>query len=228
MLAVRVVLLGRSEALFENYGQRFAVGVGILSRAEVDKLDLVVLCDENVIGRNVAVDKPELVHLHERIEYGAHDGEYLVDCDLAAAAVQILFERHAVEKLHNDIRRAVCGKEIAHIDHAGQVLYLGERARFFDEPPKSAVTRALVLLGIDNYLVVARDARYVAGGEVFLDGDLDALLKVPSEVGYTEAAFAERLAHEIAVLRAEHGALRQMVGRGGGVVRLVVAGQAHS
>ncbi len=122
------------------------------------------------------MDKPELMYLRKRIHDGAHNGKHFVNAYFSAFALQILFERHAVEKFHDDISRAVRRKEVADIDHARKVFNLGERARFLYKPFKTAVARGLVLLGVYNDLIVARDARNVARRKVFFKRDFNTLL----------------------------------------------------
>lgn len=228
LFAVRVVLLGRSKPLFQNDRQRFSVGVGIFGCAEIDELDFVELGYKDIVGRNIAVDKPDLVYLSKRVHNRAHYGKHFVRAYLAAAALQILFERHAVEEFHYNIRRSVSRKEVANIDDTGKIFYLCKRARFFHEPFQSAVACGLVLLGIDYYLIVACDARHVSGREVFFKRDFNTLLKIPSKVCDAETALAERFAHEISVLRTDHRALGQVMGRRRRIVGFVMTVCTHS
>lgn len=218
---MRAVLLFGGKALLQDNGERLAVEVRLLCRAEVDELDFVVFRYDYVVGRDVSVDKPEVMHFYERIHDGTHYAEYLVCGDFSALALHIFFERNSVQKFHDYVSGAVCGKEVAHVDYARKVLYLREIFRLVYKSLQAAVRSGLILFRIDYYVVGFRHSRDEAAGEVFLYGDLYAACEIPGKIGDSEAALAESLSEKIFAV--EHRPLRDVMRRRRRIVRALAA-----
>ena len=93
-----------------------------------------MLVQDDIAGRDVAVQQPGLVHrvqrLHNGIENCQHQGQVK-----AAALLDQILHRLAFDILHNDIRCAVFIEEVVHLHNCRDAAQTGERFRFLIEAP---------------------------------------------------------------------------------------------
>ena len=158
-------------------------------RAEVDEYGIAGLADDDVVGRDVAMQKIRLVNELERVEQRRDDAVELFLARRPAERLQPVLEALALLPVEHHVA-GVVGAEVAIDAHDVGVVELGERLRFLNEPVEApAVVSGAILrarCGLD-----AAGAGGDVAREVLLDGDEAGKRDLVGEVGDAEAAGAQ-------------------------------------
>ena len=221
------VLLFGGIAGFEDHRKALDVGLGDLPRrAEVQQLGAAVRQHHDVVGADVPVDDAPGVDVLQRADDRQQQADRLGGGQ-GAVRLQVFFQGHPVQEVHDDVGGAVLLAEVPHADDAGFLIEAGQHPRFAQEFFLVLVEGVPVGAqggeDVGGSLVVAVDiARHVE----FLDGDLHVQHGVPACIGDAEAALPQYAAHLVPLFDA--GAGRQVVGQGHITVCLKAAMPAHA
>src|SRR5262249_10396206 len=130
-------LLARRIAWREHRRQRRgAASHGRPRRAEIDKRWTARLVEQDVGGLDVTMQKALAMDLLQTVEQRPQDA---VDGGRieAPASRQTVFERIAVEQLHDDVGRPIRLEKVEKADDAGRAVQSGKRSALGDEAIKT-------------------------------------------------------------------------------------------
>ena len=204
-------LLRGGEAWREDGGHRLCATGDIGSgRTEIDQRRRTIGPQHDVGRLDVAVQEADAVDLLETIEQRRQD---LLDRGLRQArlARQALRKRLALEKLHDDIGRAVRLEEIVNPDDRRHMTQLRHGSRLVEEaaaPPDEILGhfgRARQHLGVT--LADRQPAR-----QVLLDRDVAMKLCIVATIGNAEAALAQHRQNLVAPDQESVGQRRVILG----------------
>ena len=167
-----VLLVGAVARLHERGDGLGVRGDLAACRAEVDEHRIARLADDDVVGRDVAMQEVGLVDQLERIEQRRQDGVELLLARRAAERLQPALEALALLEVEHHVA-GVVGAEVAIDAHDVRVIELGERLRFLDEAieapavvagavlasgarPRCLAARAAMSLGKYSLMVTSR------------------------------------------------------------------------
>ena len=203
LLAACAVLLRRRKARLEQNRHSLVLTAYVASRrAEVDQLDSAVICNDNILGTEVAVEDFLSVDLHQRAGNGDEHLLSVVRLHLASVFARVLSQIAAVEVFHNKIGGIILRKIIDNINDYRVILQLIKRFGFFNEL-FSAVGKDILGFFICQRIdtVRARIALRILGRHIFLDRAECIFVNILCDVGYAETASAEHLADHVAVIQ---------------------------
>ena len=124
-----------------RFGDR-PIGIGLAGRqlgeAEVENLHAVRRRDEQIVRLDVAVHDPLVVRRGERQRNLAAVVDGFLNREVLG--VQLVAQRHAFEKLGDEVRRAVVHADVVDRQHA-RVIECGCRPRFLFEPAQTLAVR---------------------------------------------------------------------------------------
>ena len=178
----------------------------LTGRAEVDQHNLVVGCDNHIVGLDVAVQDVQTMDIRNRIG----DLGNIVDgigVRKPAPSFHYCLKTASFHKRHHHIGCVVFVKDVNHLDNLG-VVQLGERLGLFHEP--LAVFLENILCNVlQAYRQIHRVANTTTRRKEFLDADWSVKAHLNRPVGLAETTFPDFLFDD--VLAVEQSRLRTQI-----------------
>ena len=220
------ILLRRGIAWFQNDRKALAVsGRGITRRPEVQQLYLAVLSDENVVRRDVPVDDALLVDSLQRSQNGQNEFYGFLVGQLPAVFCQILFQRHAVQIFHDNVRRQILRKAVQYPHDTGHVLKFCQPLCFIQKLLQTGHKLRVTFTIVNCDGEIAWNTGGILTGHIFLDGNFLHELVIPRDISDAEATEANGATNGIPVM--QQAARFDMIGLFCGRSFYVAAKWAH-
>ena len=168
--AIGGILLLRGVAGLDDAGQRMApLGDRAPRRAEIEQHGRAIGADDDVVGRDIAMQEVRGVHHLQGIEQRGDDGIELVLRRRPAQTLQPILEALTLLEAHHHVGGGV---RLVHArnPHDARVLEARQRARLLQKAGAAPVERFLVAVGLGLHAHGGVAVAEVVG-VVLLDGD---------------------------------------------------------
>ena len=191
------ILFRRRISVFQDNGQALAAFTHAVSGgAEIKELHLAVVCQRDIVRRDIPVDDPLRMHgfksLHDRQKYPL----CLLPGYAPSPLSDIAFQALALYILHCEIRCPVFLEKAAHFYNIGVSRKSGQRCRFFqkDSLAKGKAVTVCYIIGLYRPGACARGH---GAGEILFYCDQFFCIVVLRNVGDAESSLPEHTSGDV-------------------------------